>query len=102
MENFTINDKKYLVKWTHNSKDAKQRTTLCEIYEDCDNCESATPISYAYAILSKDDKNKFSKKFGRRLSFQRALLGPFNKEERTEIWDYAHAMFTTNLIEVKK
>lgn len=93
METFEINNKKYFVKWTHSQSEVK--TTMCEIF-DTDGFEKDIPITYSYSKLSSKDKN-FSKKIGRRLSFQRSLLGSFNKDERTKIWKYAFEHFSTKL-----
>jgi len=91
-----MNNKMYSVKWTHSSVDTPTRTTLCEIFDDS---LPEFPITYAWSSLSKKDKDKFSRRFGRRLSFQRALIGSFTKEERTAIWKYALTYFITSLID---
>lgn len=107
MESFEINGVEYFVKWTHTSQpELSKRITLCEIFDSLPPkstetekllCSLFAPITYAYSELSKKDFNKFSRKFGRRLSFQRALFGGFNKTERAAIWKYALEHFEAKL-----
>lgn len=99
MESFQVNGKYYLVRWSHSDPTVTPRSTLCEIYEDLGEIKTAEPISYAWATLAKEDKDKFCKRIGRKLSFQRALYGVFNKQEREMVWDYAICNFDATLID---
>jgi len=96
METFKLKGKKYHIKWSYDIVDQSDSkpVTFCDIIDS----ESGDTISYAFAKVSPNDN--FVRKIGRKLSFQRALLGCFNKEERQEIWKICVPAFTTKLIEL--
>ena len=98
MEKFNVKGTDYWVRWTHYVNEAPKKMTLCEIFTD-QGVKENKPLSYAWATLSKNDKDKFSKRFGRRLSLQRALLGAFNKEERANIWDQVFLDFKCKMLD---
>jgi hypothetical protein len=97
MEKFNLNNKIYHVKWEYCDEVFNNKpTTSCYIYED----GLSIPISVGSAWVSKNDV--FNKKIGRKISFSRALVNYFNKQERTEIWYFATTEFKTKLIDDAK
>lgn len=98
MEKFKVNGKNYFAKWTYDYSKCddcnKNPTTYCDIID-----EDNIVICFATSRPSKNDI--FSKRIGRRLSFQRALLGCFNKQDRKDIWEYSVPYFETKLIKTR-
>jgi hypothetical protein len=98
MEKFNLNNKTYYVKWEYcDGLFDNKPDTFCHIYEEED---ILVPISVGSAWVSKNDV--FNKKIGRKISFTRALVNYFNKQERTEIWYFATTEFKTKLIDDAK
>jgi hypothetical protein len=90
----TVDSKEYKIEWEHERYDFEdphldiKANTFCYLHKSFDCSQGSAWVSFGKGWASCSWSDNFSRKVGRKLSLQRALLNSdFTQAQRKQVWD---------------